>query len=277
MQKIGEMVNGEDYTNICATVRRSYSRINGLLKDKHRKKLESLPRQGESNSVDPSNTVINLSSKQWDNNAIKISTKGMKFAIAPTRVPTLDMILVVEMAAEKTQPSEVVDEYRWNFRTAIEKAKPKQIRQNISKAEQRSLKELLSDKNIKIFPADKGNATESEMADTLSSNNITELKKSIKSLADKINVYMNERDANFVTLEKRIDLIDNIHERISDIERSVNSVGRAKGLDCFPKGLLRYVWNNDIGRGANPTVSSLSNFGEDRVYDIDFFVSVQAF
>ncbi|GJQ68449.1 hypothetical protein Trydic_g4845 [Trypoxylus dichotomus] len=59
------------------------------------------------------------------------------------------MTLAVEMAAGKIQPSEAADEYRWKVRTAIEKAKPKQIRQNI-KAERRSLKELMSDKNIKI-------------------------------------------------------------------------------------------------------------------------------
>ncbi|GJQ65815.1 hypothetical protein Trydic_g11970 [Trypoxylus dichotomus] len=55
------------------------------------------------------------------------------------------------MAAGKIQPPEAADEYRWKIRTAIEKAKPKQIRQNISKAEQRSLKKLMSEKNIKIF------------------------------------------------------------------------------------------------------------------------------
>ncbi|GJQ86537.1 hypothetical protein Trydic_g10437 [Trypoxylus dichotomus] len=59
------------------------------------------------------------------------------------------------MAAAKTQPPE----YRWKVRTAIEKAKPKQIRQNISKPEQRSLKELMTVKNIKILPADRGTAT----------------------------------------------------------------------------------------------------------------------
>ncbi|GJQ86456.1 hypothetical protein Trydic_g10363 [Trypoxylus dichotomus] len=64
------------------------------------------------------------------------------------------------MAAGKIQPPETAHEYRWKVRTAIEKAKPKQIRQNISKAEERSLKELMSDKNIKILQADKGNAME---------------------------------------------------------------------------------------------------------------------
>ncbi|GJQ88217.1 hypothetical protein Trydic_g13209 [Trypoxylus dichotomus] len=126
-QKIGEIVNEEDFTNICAAVQRSYTRINGQLKDKHRKKLKSLIRQKESKSVDPRKTVINLSSKQLDDNVIKILNKGMKFAIAPARVPTLDMILAVEMAAGKIQPREAVDEYRWKVRTAIEKAKTKQI------------------------------------------------------------------------------------------------------------------------------------------------------
>ncbi|GJQ73285.1 hypothetical protein Trydic_g13657 [Trypoxylus dichotomus] len=158
-QKIGEIVNEEDFTNICAAVQRSCSRINGQVKDKQRRKLKSLIRQKESNSVDSRKAVINLSSKQLDDNAIKILNKGMKFAIAPTRIPTLDMILAVEMAAGKIQPPEAVDEYRWKIRTAVERAKPKQIRQNISKAERSSLKELMSDKNIKILPADKGNAT----------------------------------------------------------------------------------------------------------------------
>ncbi|GJQ75370.1 hypothetical protein Trydic_g23546 [Trypoxylus dichotomus] len=96
-QKIGEIVNVKNFTNICAAVQRNHTRINGQLKDKHRKKLESLIRQKESNSVDPRNTVINLSSKQMDDNAIKILNKGMKFAIAPIRVLTLDMILAVEI------------------------------------------------------------------------------------------------------------------------------------------------------------------------------------
>ncbi|GJQ71324.1 hypothetical protein Trydic_g7860 [Trypoxylus dichotomus] len=108
------MVIEEDFTNIRATVQRSYTRINRQLQDKHWKQLESLIRQKESNSVDPRKTLINLS----------------------------NMIL-----AGKIQPPEAADEYRWKVRTAIEKAKPKQIRQNIGNAEQRSLKELISDKN----------------------------------------------------------------------------------------------------------------------------------
>ncbi|GJQ80626.1 hypothetical protein Trydic_g9212 [Trypoxylus dichotomus] len=157
-QDCEEVKHKIDFTNICTAVQSSYTRINEQLKDKHRKKLKSLIRQKESNSVDPRKTVINLCGKQLDDNAIKILNKGMKFVIAFTRVPTLDMIVAVEMAAGKIQPPEAADEYRWEVRTPIEKAKPKQMRQNISKAEQLSLKELMSDKNIKISPANKGNA-----------------------------------------------------------------------------------------------------------------------
>ncbi|GJQ67844.1 hypothetical protein Trydic_g16608 [Trypoxylus dichotomus] len=114
-----------------------------LLWEEFNRELESLIRQEESNSVDPRKTVINLFRKKLDDNAIEILNKGMKIVIAPTQVDTLDMILAVEMAAGKIQPPEAADEYRWKVRTAIEKAKPKQIRQNISKAEQRSLKELM--------------------------------------------------------------------------------------------------------------------------------------
>ncbi|GJQ87920.1 hypothetical protein Trydic_g1184 [Trypoxylus dichotomus] len=59
-QKIGEIVNEED---ICAAVQRRYTRINGQLKDKHRRKLKSLICQKESNPVDPRKTVIHLSKK----------------------------------------------------------------------------------------------------------------------------------------------------------------------------------------------------------------------
>ncbi|GJQ71361.1 hypothetical protein Trydic_g18476, partial [Trypoxylus dichotomus] len=100
-QKIGEIVIEEDFTNIRAAVQRSYTRINRQLQDKHWKQLESLIRQKKSNSVDPRKTVINVS----------------------------NMIL-----AGKIKPPEAADEYRWKVRTAIEKAKPKQIRQHIGKA-----------------------------------------------------------------------------------------------------------------------------------------------
>ncbi|GJQ87579.1 hypothetical protein Trydic_g17421, partial [Trypoxylus dichotomus] len=59
--------------------------------------------------------------EQLDQNAIKILNKRMNLARTSTRVPTLDMI-----------PLESADEYHWKVGTAIEKAKPKQIRQNIS-------------------------------------------------------------------------------------------------------------------------------------------------
>ncbi|GJQ79710.1 hypothetical protein Trydic_g5857 [Trypoxylus dichotomus] len=88
----------EDFTIICAVVKRSYTRINGQLKDKYLKKLKSLIRQKESNSVDSRKTVINLS----------------------------NIVLAVEMAAEKIQPPEAADEYRCEVRTAIEEVKPKQ-------------------------------------------------------------------------------------------------------------------------------------------------------
>ncbi|GJQ75114.1 hypothetical protein Trydic_g9723 [Trypoxylus dichotomus] len=70
------------------------------------------------------------------------------------------------MAAGKIQPPEAADEYRGKVRTAIEKAKPKQIRQNISKAEERGPKELMSNKNINILPTDKRNATAWELLGT---------------------------------------------------------------------------------------------------------------
>ncbi|GJQ75454.1 hypothetical protein Trydic_g17544 [Trypoxylus dichotomus] len=95
--------------------------------------------------------------------------------------------LAVEMTAGKIQPPGAADEYRWKARTAIEKAKQKQIPQNICKAEQRSLEELMTDKNIKILPADKGNATIKEITihehDKLVSFDVTSLFTNVPTVA----------------------------------------------------------------------------------------------
>ncbi|GJQ70670.1 hypothetical protein Trydic_g10235 [Trypoxylus dichotomus] len=106
------------------------------------------------------------------------------------------------------QPPETADGYPCKVRTAIEKAKPKQIRQNISKAGQRSLKKLMSDKNIKIFPADKGNATIKKITineyDKLVSFDVTSLFTNVPTEAAL--AIVKNRLSGVATLDERISL-----------------------------------------------------------------------
>ncbi|KAJ8917059.1 hypothetical protein NQ315_012978 [Exocentrus adspersus] len=82
--------------------------------------------------------------------------KGLNFALTPKDVPTLDIITSIEETCQKLS-EDVSNEFRIRSKMILEK--PLKIKSNISKEEMLALKELKNDKDIKILPADKGNAT----------------------------------------------------------------------------------------------------------------------
>ncbi|KAJ8912335.1 hypothetical protein NQ315_005940, partial [Exocentrus adspersus] len=71
-------------------------------------------------------------------------------------VPTLDIITSIEETCQKLS-EDVSNEFRIRSKLILEK--PLKIKSNINKEEMLSLKQLKNDKDIKILPADKGNAT----------------------------------------------------------------------------------------------------------------------
>ncbi|KAJ8912114.1 hypothetical protein NQ315_013203 [Exocentrus adspersus] len=121
------------------------------------KKKKLIQKKGERAQVDPTKTVINLSSKILDQNQINLLNRGLKFTMAPRSIPRIELMMTAEETASQMEDAERAEEYRWKIRTVLERADYKP-RKNIS-AESTALKDLQSDLSIKILPADKGNAT----------------------------------------------------------------------------------------------------------------------
>ncbi|KAJ8911014.1 hypothetical protein NQ315_003576, partial [Exocentrus adspersus] len=82
--------------------------------------------------------------------------RRLNFALTPKDIPTLDIITSIEETCQKLS-EDVSNEFRIRSKIILEK--PLKIKSNISKEEMLSLKELKNGKDIKILPADKGNAT----------------------------------------------------------------------------------------------------------------------
>ncbi|GJQ72266.1 hypothetical protein Trydic_g3357 [Trypoxylus dichotomus] len=47
--------------------------------------------------------------------------------------------------------------------------------------------------------------------------------------------------------------------RSKSLSPEFKKVGRTNDLNCFPERLLRYIWNSDVGRGTNPTASTIAH------------------
>ncbi|XP_015124857.1 uncharacterized protein LOC107046694 [Diachasma alloeum] len=101
-------------------------------------------------------TVKNLSSFPLTEAQVSILAKGHNFAVAPTKIPTQEIISQTETAIFHL-PSEIGNEIRRKLSNILHKAKPP--KQNITREERSALLSLKKNDNIVILPADKGNAT----------------------------------------------------------------------------------------------------------------------
>ncbi|KAG8226356.1 hypothetical protein J437_LFUL010495 [Ladona fulva] len=121
------------------------------------KKFEGLrKRQKPEIHMEHQRTVVNLSDRSISEAANSILAKGLNFAIAPDRIPTEEMIVSVE-AAIRNLPRQTAEEIRIEVSQILRKAKPPTP--NTTGAERRALRELRTDQDLVILPADMGNAT----------------------------------------------------------------------------------------------------------------------
>ncbi|KAJ8911005.1 hypothetical protein NQ315_011270 [Exocentrus adspersus] len=161
---IWNTVNEVDFNRINNCVDNSYNRSYITIKRSQTNKFKSLVREKQEKELNQINnnqsfinrTVINLSSKMLNTSQKLILSKGLNFALTPKDVPTLDIITSIEETCQKLS-EDVSNEFRIRSKMILEK--PLKIKSNISKEEMLALKELKNDKDIKILPADKGNAT----------------------------------------------------------------------------------------------------------------------
>jgi hypothetical protein len=150
---------------------------------RQRKKFTHLHKaQHPTVALDTKKTVINLSDVPLEESAVSALSKGLNYAVAPSRVPVKDIICGVEKAI-KTLPIESAEEIRQETVRILKRSHiPKN---NLSGAERRALRSLKDNNALTVLPADKGNAavvlsTEDynrKIATLLEGNTYTKLKK----------------------------------------------------------------------------------------------------
>ena len=125
----------------------------------HSQKLKQLlPRERETKSLNR-NWIKNLSSRSLTNAQESLLKKENKFAIAPSKIPVLDIIYGVELGLNQVNFADKcsIDSARCKVVEILKRAKPPKL--NLSKAEKRAMEELKQYDNIVILNADKGNNT----------------------------------------------------------------------------------------------------------------------
>ncbi|KAK9707917.1 Bromodomain extra-terminal - transcription regulation [Popillia japonica] len=100
--------------------------------------------------------VHNLSDMTLSKAAMDVLAKGFNFAISPAHIPVESVICGVESSIQGMNEN-TAEEIRQDVVAVLRKAKPP--KRNISRDEYLALKDLRSNNNIIILPADKGNAT----------------------------------------------------------------------------------------------------------------------
>jgi hypothetical protein len=131
-----------------------------LITERQQKKYNGLQakqvRQTTAHQLDPTKVVHNLSDYPLDQATLSALAKGFNFAVAPSRVPTEDIITGVESAVFSL-PEKEAETLRQQTCEILRKARPPP--RNISFDEIQALKALRSNEEIIVLPADKGNAT----------------------------------------------------------------------------------------------------------------------
>ena len=157
---------GNDFDKINSTLINRCNTYSAKLKDKHTKKFNRLlspkgkPKKDSTvrespKETTPVNTVVNLSSRTLTETEAQLLSKGLKFAVKNNKPKYMDFIAGIESATPHLT-DENKEELRCKVRMALNM---KNQKTNISSEEIISLKGLKLDANVKILPADKGNAT----------------------------------------------------------------------------------------------------------------------
>lgn len=156
---------GPEFENILKHLSRTADWHNDKIKETHYKKFRNL-RETQLNNTPtaslcargpPGNCgVVNLSDKTLNPSESQVLSKGLNFAATQHTVNILDFITGIESAVPQLS-EETADRFRCEASVALSNIKP--AKPNISKNEHLAIKKLKNDDNIKILPADKGNAT----------------------------------------------------------------------------------------------------------------------
>ncbi|XP_071500039.1 uncharacterized protein [Diadema antillarum] len=164
-------------------------------------------------AVDTEKWVVNLSSRTLSPTENSLLKKGMSFAIAPKRIPAVEIVSRVESTI-RTLDAESKESIRKDISTVLQQAKPP--KPNITGEMHRALETLKKDRDIIVLPADKGRAAvilntsdyKGKMTDLLSTGSYREIKRDpTDSLSRKLT-------ATLMGLRKKGSLDDNTYHRL---------------------------------------------------------------
>ena len=128
--------------------------------DRHAEKLNrTIGKTQETKNILNNNCVKNFLSRDFIQSQINVLKKGTKFAIAPSKIPTWDIICGVEQGLMQVdlKHKALINYTRVQVVNILKTAKPP--KQNLCKEEKSAITELKSHDDIVIMNADKGNCT----------------------------------------------------------------------------------------------------------------------
>ena len=181
-------------------------------------------KEANGHTLDTKRIVINLSDRPLSAAETSLLAKGNNFSITPKTVPTEDIIANIEASIQKL-PAEVSEVIRSEASRILRKAKPPQS--NITKKERMAIKDLNSNKDIIILPADKGNATVLM--------NTTDYKDKLNSLLDPGTYSTLQHDPTQKVLRKTNDLIKKSSIPQETKQKLRNTEAEAPRLYGLPK------------------------------------------
>ena len=159
--KILESIAPKEFHLVEKIHENSYKKSFELIKKRHIRKFNELisknkVTQGPTNITDKRKWIINMSSRHLTHIETDLLAKGLNFSITSKTLPYKDIIATVEDAVKGLEKEEA-DTIRTKVSLTLQNSKSS--KDNLSKNERKTLKELQSDTSIVILPADKGRST----------------------------------------------------------------------------------------------------------------------
>ncbi|XP_062837651.1 uncharacterized protein LOC134299269 [Anolis carolinensis] len=153
---ISQKMNTQDWDKIDSLTYKKMEKDMVLHTKRQKQKFDKCRKQQPKPELDKSRTIINLTDRQLTEDQVSILEKGGNFAVTTTRIPVENIIANVESAIYQL-PEEEAEEVRMETARILRNAKLPPS--NITRKERQAIKDLNSDPEIIILPADKGNAT----------------------------------------------------------------------------------------------------------------------
>ncbi|XP_072046302.1 uncharacterized protein [Amphiura filiformis] len=137
-------------------------------KRRHLRKLEILTNKAAAKSKKSHDSAIDLSGsqlKKWVVNLSKyklnaaqtsVLTKGLNYAISPSKIPAEEFVLATELACKHLPLADGI-QLRAKIASTLKSSKVPE--QNVTKEERKAIKDLKKAEDIIILPADKGKST----------------------------------------------------------------------------------------------------------------------